>query len=135
MAQRELEGRSQGWSGILEADLHRSEAKMEALQNPGASASLFTYRRGPGGEILAEEAEDIPRNREEGRERWVKEMTIRFLNGDVDDFGDTGYQDVDRNEELDDWVESERDNEEDYFRAEKATWVGEVRGETGVQDF
>ncbi|KAL9122302.1 MAG: hypothetical protein Q9187_001150, partial [Circinaria calcarea] len=84
-AEREEEGRRKGYSGVLEADLWRSEAKMEALSNP-SKTSLMTYRRGQDGEILAEEKDDVPINKEDGLRKWRKEMELRFLRGDDEDF-------------------------------------------------
>src|SRR6201994_2017952 len=48
-AEREAEGRKKGYSGVLEADLYRSEAKVAALARPDSQAT-FSYRRGPNGE-------------------------------------------------------------------------------------
>src|ERR1700760_546876 len=45
-AEREEEGKRKGFSGILQADMLRSEAKMEALAHPDPYA-MFSYSRGP----------------------------------------------------------------------------------------
>ncbi|OCT54963.1 hypothetical protein CLCR_03108 [Cladophialophora carrionii] len=152
--EREAEGRRKGYSGILEADLYRSEAKLEALHHPDPNA-LFTYRRGPDGEILAEEKDEVPTNKEEGLDRWKWEMEARFLRGGDDDFD---YDAVDQNSEYDDRVVEERDAQDRYFDEETPHFVegegegeGEggdgrrrsgsdsrphdLKGETGVQDF
>src|ERR1700760_3686559 len=44
-AEREDEGRRKGFSGVLHADLIRSEAKLDALMNPSSNA-MFSYKRG-----------------------------------------------------------------------------------------
>ncbi|KAI9844170.1 MAG: hypothetical protein M1837_005770 [Sclerophora amabilis] len=137
-AEREAEGRKKGYSGILEADLLRSEAKIAALAHP--SSATVTYSRGPNGEIYPEDPVEVPRSKEEGEARWRQEMTLRFLKGEDDDFD---YGAVDESEEWDDRAQEEREEEEKYFAEEEPTWVlgegngseGEVQGETGVQDF
>ncbi|KAL4980470.1 coiled-coil domain-containing protein-domain-containing protein [Aspergillus desertorum] len=136
-SEREAEGRAKGFSGVLQADLLRSEAKIDALNHPDPHA-LFTYVRGPNGEILAEDRDEIPASKEEGEKTWRWEMTIRFLRGEDADFD---YSTVDGNEELDDVNEEQ----EKYFDEEEPEWCveaegeGDVRekltGETGIQDF
>lgn len=122
---------------MLQADLCRSEAKFEALSHPDPHA-MFSYTRGPNGEILAEDRDEIPPNKEEGEKAWRWEMTLRFLRGEDGDFD---YTSVDNNDEYDDWnVEQEK-----YFDDEEPEWLvegvddGEVKshlqGETGIQDF
>ncbi|RAL06074.1 uncharacterized protein BO80DRAFT_395478 [Aspergillus ibericus CBS 121593] len=136
-AEREAEGRAKGFSGVLQADLCRSEAKFEALSHPDPHA-MFSYTRGPNGEILAEDRDEIPPNKEEGEKSWRWEMTLRFLRGEDDDFD---YTTVDNNDEYDDWtVEQDK-----YFDDEEPEWLvdgadeGDIKshlqGETGVQDF
>jgi len=134
-AEREAEGRAKGFSGILQADLMRSEAKMDALAHPDPKSTM-SYRRGPNGEILEEEAGEVPQCKEEGESRWRWEMEMRFLRGDDDDFN---YTEVDENEEWDDKASEERDRQEAYFKEEEPEWMLEdgkaVQGQTGVQDF
>lgn len=137
-AEREEEGRAKGHSGVLEADLVRSELKMEALAHPDPNAT-FTYIRGPHGEILAEDQDEIPQSKEEGAERWRWEMELRFIRGADNDFD---YSTVDQNEEYDDWNEEQ----DQYFEDEEPEWLVEkdgdgnsnkqrLTGETGIQDF
>jgi hypothetical protein len=134
-AEREAEGRKKGYSGRLEADLFRSEAKLAALANPDPHAT-FTYRRGSTGEILAEEKDEIPPTKDEAWERWKYEMERRFLRGDDDDFD---YETVDDNEAYDDIEEENRNKLEQYLADESPRWDipdGKApEGETGVQDF
>jgi len=141
--ERESEGRSKGYSGVLEADLCRSEAKMEALANPDSSLALI-YRRGPDGEIIAEDSDDIPLSKEDGMKRWRDAMEQRFVRGEDLDFQ---YTTVDDSETYDDRSIEDREEEERYFAEEEPEWVldqagasqGEkptkLEGETGVQDF
>ncbi|KAL4821188.1 coiled-coil domain-containing protein-domain-containing protein [Aspergillus spinulosporus] len=136
-SEREAEGRAKGFSGVLQADLLRSEAKLDALNHPDPR-SLFSYTRGPNGEILAEDRDEIPASKEEGEKAWRWEMTMRFLRGEDTDFD---YSTVDGNEDLDDANEEQ----ERYFDEEEPEWCvegegeGDVRkrltGETGIQDF
>ncbi|OJJ82993.1 uncharacterized protein ASPGLDRAFT_128798 [Aspergillus glaucus CBS 516.65] len=136
-AEREAEGRTKGFSGILQADLLRSEAKMDALAHPDPHA-MFSYKRGPSGEILAEDRDEIPSSKEEGEKQWCWEMTMRFLKGENRDFD---YATVDENDEYDDWNEAQ----EQYFDNEEPEWAIEdenggdidsrLQGETGIQDF
>ncbi|KAL8818199.1 MAG: hypothetical protein Q9191_007993 [Dirinaria sp. TL-2023a] len=139
--EREAEGRKKGYSGTLEADLWRSEAKVQALANP-SDASLMTYRRGEGGEIIAEEKDEIPQDKEEGLQRWRKQMELMFLRGEDPDFN---YPNVDDSEEFDDRGIEDREAEEDWFDREEPQWTisdcesstpaHALTGETGVQDF
>ncbi|KAF2482752.1 coiled-coil domain-containing protein-domain-containing protein, partial [Neohortaea acidophila] len=74
-AERESEGRLRGYSGILEANLVRSEAKLEALDHPDPNNPLI-YRWS----------------------KWEEIMGLRFLRGDDADFD---YATVDENDEYD----------------------------------
>ena len=91
----------------------------------------------------------IPASQEEGQKWWRREIEARFLRGDDEDFD---YRVVDENEEFDDWDWEDRRVEEDWFEGEEPVWVrdedpggstseegrapiGELRGQTGVQDF
>ncbi|KAJ5562672.1 hypothetical protein N7535_002882 [Penicillium sp. DV-2018c] len=133
--EREAAGRANGFSGVLEADLMRSEAKLDAIANPDPNA-MMAYSRGPNGEILAEDRDDIPPNKEEGERMWKWEMGLRFMRGNDPDFD---YKTVDENEEYDD----ESDKLDRYFEEEGPEWVVEdgdggelnLQGETGIQDF
>ncbi|KAJ9637579.1 hypothetical protein H2204_004728 [Knufia peltigerae] len=144
-AEREAEGRQKGYSGILEADLYRSEAKLDALRHPDPN-SIFTYKRGPHGEILAEERDEVPANKEDGQARWRWEMETRFMRGGDDDFD---YSTVDDNPDYDDRAIEEQDAEDRYFDAQEPEFLvesdqgssqsqgrgRELQGETGIQDF
>lgn len=135
-AEREADGKRKGFSGILEADILRGEAKTEALQNPDTE-SLFMYRRGPDGEIIAEEKDEVPLNKADGLQRWRAAMEMRFVRGADDDFD---YQEVDENETYDDHKIEEQEAAEKYFDGEEPEFVQktkstELQGETGVQDF
>lgn len=139
-AEREAEGRAKGYSGVLEADLFRSEAKLKALKShknqlsfPTSSSMHVTYVRGPGGEILPEDPDEIPTDKEEGLKRWKHEMTMRFLNGEDDDFL---YKHVDESDEWD--VMEHKEAEDRWFEDEQPQWVSNddgLNGETGIQDF
>lgn len=134
-AEREAEGRKKGYSGTMEADLWRAEAKLDALTHPKANATVF-YKRGPSGEIFAEDQDDVPQDKEEGFKRWKYEMEMRFLRGDDEDFE---YATVDDSEEYDDKAEEERMEMEEYLAGEEERFVledgQEPQGETGIQDF
>jgi hypothetical protein len=134
-AEREADGRAKGFSGVLQADLYRSEAKIAALANPDPHAT-FTYTRGPRGEILEESEEERPRSKEEGWGRWTWEMEMRFVRGGDDDFD---YGQVDNNPEFDDHLEEDRVALEQWLQGEEPEWVREdsksPQGETGIQDF
>jgi coiled-coil protein DUF2052 len=134
-AEREADGRAKGFSGVLQADLYRSEAKIVALANPNPHAT-FTYTRGPYGEILEESEDERPRSKEEGWERWRWEMEMRFVRGADDDFE---YRDVDENPDFDDRNEEDRVALEQWLGGEEPEWIREdsksPQGETGIQDF
>lgn len=142
-AEREADGRAKGYSGVLEADLYRSEAKLAALSGrrmsddwPKQRVEDLAYVPGPDGQVLPEDEDEIPQTKEEGMERWREAMTLRFLRGGDEDFE---YGDVDGREEWD--VIEREDAEEHWFEEEEPGWVegstgeGEKRGETGIQDF
>ncbi|RMZ75300.1 hypothetical protein DV738_g5560, partial [Chaetothyriales sp. CBS 135597] len=139
-AEREAEGRIKGYSGVLEADLYRSEAKLEALRHPYAG-TLFTFKRGPNGEILAES--EGPANKDEGYAMWRWEMEARFIRGDDDDFD---YDGVDNNDQYDDRALEEQETQDRYFDEQEPEFVlsdagpegpkyRQLQGETGLQDF
>ncbi len=113
----------------------RSEAKLYALAHPDPN-STFQYRRGPNGEILTEENDEIPQTKEEGLARCKWEMELRFVRGDDHDFD---YPSVDDNEEWDDKLQEERDRQDAYFAKEEPSWELEdgrtIQGETGIQDY
>ncbi|PVH99151.1 hypothetical protein DM02DRAFT_615259 [Periconia macrospinosa] len=135
--EREAEGLRKGFAGDLTAQLWRAEAKKHALSHPDPH-SLFSYTRGPGGEIRAEDKDEVPMTKEEGREWWVDEMTQRFLRGDDMDFD---YSKVDTNDEYND-PEEERDIQDAYFDSMDSDFDSDgegkekvLTGETGIQDF
>lgn len=99
-------------------------------------------------------AEEKPKTKEEGRQRWEDFLRERFVYGGDDDFD---YARVDENEDLD--LMERRDQEEEWFDDEEPEWAddsdeaddlddkdGEPRktrpkrervllGETGIQDY
>ncbi|KAK7192383.1 coiled-coil domain-containing protein [Paraphaeosphaeria sporulosa] len=136
-AEREAEGRRKGFSGQMATDLWRVEAKKDALSHP-SPASLFTYTRGPQGEIHEADKDEVPMSKDEGRAWWKDEMTQRFLRGDDDDFD---YDKVDASHAYDD-PEEERDIQDAYFDSMESDFDtdGEgkekvLTGETGIQDY
>ena len=130
-AEREADGKRKGFGGILEADILRGEAKTEALQNPDAE-SLFTYRRTPDGEIVAEEKDGSPLTKADGLQRWREAMEMRFIRGADDDFD---YKEVDENEAYDDHKIEEQEAAEKYFDEEEPRFLQQAQRETGIQDF
>ncbi|KAF2714446.1 hypothetical protein K504DRAFT_334450, partial [Pleomassaria siparia CBS 279.74] len=138
-SEREDEGRRKGFSGQMSTDVWRAEAKKDALSQPNPD-SLFVYNRGPRGEILEEDQDEVPMNKEEGRAWWVDEMTQRFLRGDDDDF-DYKKVDLDYSGKYDD-PEEERDIQDRYFDSMGSDWDSDgegkekiLTGETGIQDY
>ena len=146
---------------MLEADLWRGEAKLEALrQKDGYSTSVIaTQIEAKLGEESTSDSkllrndmynfiddEDEPQNQADGEKMWRKEIERRFVAGRDEDFED--YDDVDDGK-WDDGAEEEREEEEKWFDEEEERWVGEelddddgklgkekgLKGETGVQDF
>ena len=108
---------------------------MEALSNPDPNA-MFSYTRGPNGEIMAEDRDEVPSSKEEGEKMWRWMMTMRFLRGFDNDFN---YKTIDENEEYDDLNEAQ----ENYFDSQEPEFIVEeggdvqatLQGETGIQDF
>lgn len=137
-AEREAEGRKKGFSGQMATDLWRAEAKKDALSQPDPN-SLFTYTRGPDGQIIEEDKDDIPMSKEEGKAWWMDEMTQRFLRGGDDDFDYAKL--VDGNPKYDD-PEQERDLQDAYFESMESDFDSDgegkekvLTGETGIQDY
>lgn len=133
-AEREADGKKKGWSGVLEADLYRSEAKIAAVQ-AAKSAALDSVSE----QVLASAGdagyEDAPNSRGQGLERWKYNVTMRFLHGLDPDFA---YKEVDENDDLDE--KEHREAQDRWFEDEEPEWVYECGsskrvGETGVQDF
>lgn len=118
-AEREAQGRERGWSGVLEADLTRAEAKVAAIADSDADT-----------EARAENArgEQVD-NKEEGEELWQKAMTLRFIEGGDED---VDYGAIDENEAYDDYETVTREEEEKYFDAETPS---STNGDTGVLDY
>ncbi|KAJ4323133.1 hypothetical protein N0V94_002019 [Neodidymelliopsis sp. IMI 364377] len=134
--EREVEGQRKGFSGQMSTDLWRAEAKKDALKHTDPN-SLFTYSRGPQGQIVEEDKDEVPMTKEEGKAWWVDEMTQRFLSGADDDFE---YKTVDENDKYDD--EKERDIQDAYFDSMESDFDSDgegkekiLTGETGIQDY
>ena len=135
-SEREAEGQRKGFSGEMATDLWRAEAKRDALTQPDPN-SLFTYNRGPHGQIIEEDKDEVPMTKEEGRKWWIDEMTQRFLRGGDDDFE---YAKVE-NYAYDD-PEEERDLQEKWFESMDSDFDSDGEGkekvlhcETGIQDY
>ncbi|KAL9027827.1 MAG: hypothetical protein Q9196_003709 [Gyalolechia fulgens] len=134
--EREADGKQKGYSGVLEADLWRSEAKIDALSEDGKHGHEMRYRRDTNGEIVAEDRDEVPGSKEEGQERWREQMEMRFLRGEDGDFD---YGVVDQGDEFD-GVEEGTERQEEWFEGEEESVGadgkgGNLEGETGVQDF
>ena len=124
---------------MLEADLWRSEAKIGTFANPERS---MKYNRDASGSIVAEEKDEVPKTKNEGIQKWRKEMELMFLTGADPEFD---YKEVDGSEEYDDRTVQEREEEERWFEKEEPSWVEEsgqdagrtegLTGQTGVQDY
>jgi hypothetical protein len=143
-AEREAEGRTKGYAGVLEADLWRAEARRaEALRRARATGEGGKAVAGDGteggygdgGEGAGEadgggdgDGDEEPVDREHGLRLWRDRMTTRFLRGGDADFE---YPAVDEGVA----EPEEREAEESWFDREEASWEGTVLGETGVQDF
>lgn len=133
--EREKEGRQRGYTGVLEADLVRSEAKIDALKHPDPNSPLV-YKRDGRGSIYSvdQDAEDQAMSKDDAWVRWIDVMSQRFMRGDDGDFD---YAAVDGIEDFDDRDEEERSRLEQYFQTEEAQFVGHGNptGETGIQDY
>lgn len=134
--ERETEGQRKGFSGQMSTDLWRAEAKKDALQHTDPK-SLFIYTRGPEGQIIEEDKDEVPMTKEEGKAWWMDEMTQRFLSGADNDFD---YKTVDENDKYDD--EKERDIQDAYFDSMESDFDSDgegkekvLTGETGIQDY
>jgi len=133
--EREDEGRKRGYACSLEADLIRSEAKLDALCHPDPSSPIH-YRRATDGTIIGIEADEDDRaqTREEGVEMWKDVMGRRFIRGEDKEFD---YKAVDGNDLYDDHAEEDRHQLERYLDGQVEEFVGDgsPQGETGIQDF
>jgi hypothetical protein len=133
--ERSAEGRAKGYAAVLQADILRSEAKMDALANPDPNIKL-SFKRAPDGGIVEEDINENPESKDEGREMWREHMAKRFVQGRDTDFD---YKQVDENDEYDDRALQEEAAEERYFDAESPDNVLDeqkpLEGESGVQDY
>lgn len=134
-AEREQEGKAKGYSGKLESDLLRSEAKVHALNNPDPNKPLV-YTQTADGSITAleQDGDERAQSREDGKLKWREFAEDRFLAGEDQDFE---YANVDGNEAYDDWEAEGRGRLEEWIEGEEETFVGVGRpeGETGVLDY
>lgn len=135
-AEREADGKKKGYSGVLEADLWRSEAKIDALSQNGKDGQELSYGRNANGEIIAEEKDEVPASKEDGEQRWRKQVELRFLGGDDADFD---YRIVDENDQFD-APEEVRDIQDQWFEEEEEDFSAGalnsgLEGQTGIQDF
>lgn len=158
--ERKEDAKKKGYAGVLEADLWRGEAKLEALRQKDGYSSSVTVTQNEaslGGESTSDtglirnhlfdfiDDEDEPQNKADGEKMWRKEIERRFVAGRDEDFEE--YDDVDDGR-WDDGAEEEREEEEKWFDGEEERWVSEeldddgkpgrekgLKGETGVQDF
>lgn len=164
-AEREQEGRRRGYTGVLEADLYRSEAKLAALRqqqrpsksgrsnnnsnnngngiNRSAAGTSSSSSYHSNGQILEEdEDEDEDEEEEEDTAPNKESAWKRFVDVMTQRFlrghdGDFDYAAVDDSEEYDDREEEERRRLELYIDDQTPEFVGEglPGGETGIQDF
>ncbi|KAK1998155.1 coiled-coil domain-containing protein [Colletotrichum falcatum] len=132
-AEREAEGKSKGYSGVLESSLLRGEARLADLKASTEAESAPENVR----EFTTEADLSKSENKEEGLERWHEFLTERFVRGHDEDFD---YSLVDHNDEYDTMLR--RDAEEAWFDDEDPNWASDAdeqtsvkQGETGVQDF
>lgn len=135
-AEREQQGRERDYASKLEADLVRSEAKLEAVHHPDPNSPVV-YSRQANGEIIGIDQDQSfgeEPSKDYDWERWVDVMGQRFLRGEDGDFD---YRAVDQNDDYDDRDEEARAGLERYLEGEEESFVGDGRpsGETGVQDF
>lgn len=136
-AEREAQGRARGWSGVLEADLTRAEAKVAALAADGSSASGCGGDSGGGGgggrvpvEWRAETSSgEAVATRAEGEALWRETMTLRFLRG-AD--ADADYAAIDASDDWDHCGTRRREAQERWFDDEAPSAVS---GDTGVLDY
>jgi hypothetical protein len=131
--EREAEGRKKGYTGVLESDILRSEAKLAALEKPDPNSSLV-YRKAADGAIVGveQDVEDRASGKEDGWEKWKEVLRLRFVRGDDGDFD---YASVDNDEQYDDRGEEDRRAMERYLEDEEVEVVRQPQCETGVQDF
>jgi coiled-coil protein DUF2052 len=140
-AEREAEGKAKGYSRILEGDLLRGEAKLQALSSQTASENGRDGGAPPSHtNWVGIEDGAPPKDQAEGRELWHEFLRERFIMGGDVDFD---YGPVDANEDLD--TIEKQDAEDAWFEDEDPSWAGHdddsspcertIEGETGIQDF
>ena len=132
-AERESDGRRKGYSGTLEADLLRAEAKAHAIATTTSASrndvdetvDLF-HLPNLNGRASSE--------KEHGLAQFKEIIQSRFLAGDDQDFD---YGLVDQNPAYDD-RDLEREQENRWFDDEEPTTHHNnhlLKGQTGIQDF
>ncbi|KAK1987458.1 coiled-coil domain-containing protein [Colletotrichum cereale] len=132
-AEREAEGKTKGYSGVLESSLLRGEARLADLKASAEAESAPEHIK----EFTTEADLSKTDNKEDGLERWQEFLTERFVRGHDEDFD---YSLVDHNDQYDTLLR--RDAEEAWFDEEDPNWASDAdeqasarQGETGVQDF
>lgn len=145
-AERVRERSAKGFAGTLEADLLRSEAKLDEVRGRQQSSSDFTATltspvasrkhhvstNGTNGNLSAASTSTLTPlpsihneyttlTRDEAYQYWVERMTRRFLDGEDEDFE---YSGVDGDDRWDDVRGEERDREESWFDREEEEFVG-----------
>ncbi|OHF03357.1 coiled-coil domain-containing protein [Colletotrichum orchidophilum] len=132
-AEREVEGKAKGYSGVLESSLLRGEARLADLK----SSTDDNVSPEPARDFTTEADLSKTKTKEEGLKRWHEFLTERFVRGHDEDFD---YSLIDHNEEYD--VMERRDAEEAWFDQEDPGWASDAnegvettRGQTGIQDF
>lgn len=110
-----------------------SSSSSSARREAAAAAAAGRTNDQPGFILLNSDwAEEKPRTRQEGRERWEEFLRERFVHGGDEEFD---YAAVDGNEALD--LMENRDREEEWFDDEEPEWADdsdegeEVAGDDG----
>ncbi|KAF6808656.1 hypothetical protein CSOJ01_07416 [Colletotrichum sojae] len=145
-AEREVDGRSKGYSRVLEGSLLRGEARLADLAQSATNGDRVAATSNTAKDFAAFTTEaGLPKaeTKEEGIERWHGFVAERFVHGYDEDFD---YEPVDNNEEYD--AMEMRDAEDAWFDAEDPSWASDAdndfhavdsnkpkQGQTGVQDF
>ncbi|KAL2878000.1 hypothetical protein SGCOL_006747 [Colletotrichum sp. CLE4] len=132
-AEREVEGKAKGYSGVLESSLLRGEARLADLKSSTDDTSTAEPARG----FTTEADFSKTKTKEEGLQRWHEFLTERFVRGHDEDFD---YSLIDDNQDYD--VMERRDAEEAWFDEEDPEWASDAdegvettQGQTGIQDF
>ena len=131
-SEREADGRKKGYSGVLETDLLRADAKAQAIAASRNNARDLEDRTLNISDCEVDNVENL--DKAQALDVFKKILRSRFMEGNDEDFD---YSLIDHNPLYDD-KSMIKDQEDQWFDDEDPTASSQnpnLRGQTGIQDF